>query len=262
MPLTLVIGLLLPWLPWQESEPTLAIRAVELSSGARLEFVCIPAGQFVMGDAEFGPRRPVTLTRPFWLARTETTWSTWTGLGGEDDGRGQPNHPARGMTWFEIEDFLTRFDRSLEDPLLLNPRLPTEAEWEYAARAGTDSRWSSGDDEETLLEHAWIRPNAAASVQRVATRLPNPWGLYDLHGNVWEWVADWHDPDHYADAPSVDPTGPPSGTERVRRGGSVVYGPASARSAHRYQQPPGRGNGNLGFRIAVDLPPGTACPDR
>jgi len=133
-----------------------------------------------------------------------------------------------------------------------NFRLPTEAEWEYAARAGTTTRWSSGDDPIALLEHAWVRANTGGVVQPVGTRLPNPWDLFDMHGNVWEWVSDWHAPDYFDRAPEADPTGPSTGTEKVRRGGSVMYSADNAASTHRYQQPPGRGNGNLGFRVAAD----------
>jgi formylglycine-generating enzyme required for sulfatase activity len=102
-------------------------------------------------------------------------------------------------------------------------RLPTEAEWEYACRAGTTSRFSCGDDSGCLYDHAWHEDNAGKTLHSVGTKLPNPWGLYDMHGNVWEWCEDWY-ADHYPAGPATDPTGPDQPQDERRR--RVVRGGA------------------------------------
>jgi formylglycine-generating enzyme required for sulfatase activity len=127
-------------------------------------------------------------------------------------------------------------------------RLLTEAEWEYACRAGTITRWSFGDEESRLSEFAWFGENAKGQPQPVAQKKPNPWGLYDMHGNVWEWVTDWHG--DYPQNSQSDPTGPETGSNRVLRGGSVNFEPGKLRSAFRnWSQPEDRGKG-VGFRCA------------
>ncbi|MEO0742031.1 MAG: formylglycine-generating enzyme family protein [Bacteroidota bacterium] len=255
--------------PVQEP-PAREPRVVFVPPQDTLRFVWIRPGSFQMGsdlDEPMGPldrdttasgidherQHDVILTRGFWLATTETTWSVWNAVMGTSGGRGGPQAPARNLSWDDTQRFFPRLSGAATDSTdsVLRFRLPTEAEWEYAARAGTTSPWSHGFDEDSLTAYAWIRSNAAGRVQPVATRKPNPWGLYDMHGNVWEWVADWYADDAYATTPRIDPRGPERGRERVRRGGSVVYGAAIARSASRYRNPPDRGNGNLGFRIVL-----------
>ena len=216
-----------------------------LIGGTEVPMVRVEAGSFHR-DAQVG-RQHVTLTSGFHLGATEVTWATWDGVMGWTDGRDQPDYPARRMSWTDVTEFLRRASEATPGWTF---RLPTEAEWEYAARAGSTTPWASGEDASTLTRIAWVRENSGGAVQPVAGREPNAWGLYDMHGNVWEWVADWMGP--YPDAPRLeDPIGPSTGTERVRRGGSAVYGSDAARSSHRYQQPPNRGNGNLGFRIVA-----------
>lgn len=215
-------------------------------AGAELELVYVEPGAFLR-DMESGRSQRVEVTSAFWMGRHEVTWRLWESVMDWNDGRGQPNHPVRNVTWLQIADFLERSSARVEG---WEFRLPTEAEWEFAARAGGASPWTEGVDSLSLTQYAWIRSNAGGVVQEVGRRLPNAWGLHDMHGNVWEWVADWMAP--YPDLPVVvDPLGPSAGSERVRRGGSAVYGADAARSSHRYQQPPDRGNGNLGFRVVA-----------
>ncbi len=226
-----------------------------LIEGVEVMFVRIEPGTF---DREIRPGaiQRVELTTGFLMGKHEVTWETWEAVMGKAHGQGVPQKPVRRVSWTEIEDFLTRASVATKG---WDFRLPTEAEWEYAARSGTTSDWASGPDARTLLDYAWIRANANGAVQPVGKKRPNAWGLHDMHGNVWEWVSDWMGP--YPDAPTVvDPRGPSSGSERVRRGGSAVYGAAAARSSYRYQQPPNRGNGNLGFRV-VATPTEDASPN-
>jgi formylglycine-generating enzyme required for sulfatase activity len=131
-------------------------------------------------------------------------------------------------------------------------RLPTEAEWEYACRAGTQSRFCCGDDERTLERYAWYDANSHGATQPVGGKASNPWGLFDMHGNVWEWCWDWYG--HYDEHPQTDPTGPPEGDFRVARGGSFDFSPERLRSAHRGIVRPVNRVWHVGFRC-VRVPP-------
>jgi formylglycine-generating enzyme required for sulfatase activity len=126
-------------------------------------------------------------------------------------------------------------------------RLPTEAEWEYACRAGTRTKYSFGDDESELGDYAWHASNSGNTTHPVGGKKPNPCGLYDMHGNVWEWCQDWHG--DYPSGAVTDPTGPSSGSYRVLRGGSWNYFSEDCRSAYRYWYTPDYRGLNLGFRV-------------
>ena len=132
-------------------------------------------------------------------------------------------------------------------------RLPTEAEWEYAARAGATTAYSFGDDVGELGEYAWYDANAWSAgeqyAHQVGQKKPNAFGLYDMHGNVWEWVEDWYGSGYYQDIPVTDPKGPQTGSARVDRGGGFRYAAGRARSAFRGDVAPGDRSGYLGFRL-------------
>ena len=126
-------------------------------------------------------------------------------------------------------------------------RLPTEAEWEYACRAGTTTAYSFGDDKSSLGDYAWYSENSRGNLNEVATKKPNPWGLFDMHGNVFEWCEDWHEGSLSG---GNDPKGPSAGSDRVFRGGNWYYdGPSDCRSAYRSYYRPTDRNATLGFRI-------------
>jgi formylglycine-generating enzyme required for sulfatase activity len=147
----------------------------------------------------------VTLS-PFALARTETTNAQYRSV--HPDHPGEDDLPVASVDWQEARDFCGA----------VGGDLPTEAQWEYAARAGTATKWSFGDEEARLGEHAWYFGNSDGRAHPVATKHPNPWGLHDMYGNLWEWTADWYGP--YPNAAQTDPTGPAEGDSRVLRGGS------------------------------------------
>jgi len=129
-------------------------------------------------------------------------------------------------------------------------RLPTEAEWEYACRAGTTTEYSFGDSESQLGEYAWYNKNSEGKVQPVGLKQPNAWGFYDMHGNVFEWCADWYS--DFSSGSVTDPAGPPVGSNRIARGGTCDYGAAHCRSAYRYAYAPSdRSNTNVCFRVAM-----------
>ncbi|HEV3025338.1 MAG TPA: SUMF1/EgtB/PvdO family nonheme iron enzyme, partial [Pirellulales bacterium] len=235
-----------------------------------------------------GPRHRVHLTKAFYLASCEVTQRQYQEVMGEnpsffsqqgklanavkDLDTGQ--HPVENVNWFKAVEFCNRLsEREQLPPYYARDgrtvtrlggtgyRLPTDAEWEYACRAGTTTRWSFGDNETELAQHAWIDSNAGGRTHRVAELPANPFGLFDLYGNVWEWCWDWHD--EYAAEAVSDPSGPSTGTRRVFRGGSC-YGclTSACRSAsHKGWYFPKDGWGNVGFRVArtidvkVDAPP-------
>jgi formylglycine-generating enzyme required for sulfatase activity len=150
-------------------------------------------------------------------------------------------------------DDAVEFCRRLSKQEGVEYRLPTEAEWEYACRAGTTTAFSFGDDEAKLGQYAWYDKNAwdigEKYAHRVGQKLPNPWGLYDMHGNVWEWCQDWYAP-YGSETVVSDPVGPAQGDYRVLRGGSFLNLTSYVRSAFRYAYQPVNRNTNFGFRAA------------
>ena len=218
-----------------------------------IERVFIPAGEFQMGSSdsgkgrgsEEGPVHRVRITRPFYMGKYEVTQGEWQRIMGENPShfKGDRN-PVEKVSWNDCQEFLSRAGDGL--------RLPTEAQWEYACRAGSRERFCFGSDDASLGGYAWYSGNSGETTHPVGEKIPNAWGLYDMHGNVWEWCADWYDGGYYANSPAEDPQGPSSGQFRVLRGGSWVIGAVLCRSANRVGVgPDGRGSrvGGGGFRV-------------
>ena len=186
------------------------------------------------------------ITQPFYLGKYEVTQGQWQAVMGSNPSHftADPSRPVENVSWANVQEFIRRLNGQEGGATY---RLPTEAEWEYAARAGTTSRWSFGDEVSQLGRYAWYDENAEGQTHSVGQLQPNPWGLYDIHGNVWEWVQDWYG--KYASGTAVDPTGPSSGSDRVYRGGSWRYTARFCRSAFRYYDAPGFRLDNVGFRL-------------
>ena len=217
--------------------------------------VPIPAGEFQMGSPPSDkPERNhqarlqhlVTMTQPYYLGSFEVTQQQYEDVMGERPWEGQPLAEEGSLyaaTYVSWED-ATEFCKKLSDQEGVTYRLPTEAEWEYACRAGTDTTYSFGDDGGELGAYAWIHGNAYAEGQQyahmVGQKLPNAWGLYDMHGNVWEWCGDWFA--HYSTEEATDPTGPAEGRHRVWRGGGFQDHPGTVRCAIRNSE------GRAGYR--------------
>ena len=222
-----------------------------LRNSIGMEFVRIEAGTFQMGsnDSEAydneKPVHTVRLTQPYYLGKHEVTQGQWQAVMETNPSKftGDPNRPVESVSWDDVQEFIRRLN-SQEGGAMY--RLPTEAEWEYAARAGTTTRWSFGDDARQLGRYAWYNENAGRQTHPVGQLQPNPWGLYDIHGNVWERVQDWYGT--YTSGTAVDPTGPSSGSSRVSRGGSWVSKVSDCRSASRFHDAPILYD-NLGFRL-------------
>ena len=235
---------------------------VTLPGGATMEMVWIPPGTFTMGspssesgrDDDEGPQHQVTITKGFYLGKYELTQEQWTSVmgtrpwSGKSYVRENASNPAVYISWNDVQAFIAKLNQAEGSEVY---RLPTEAEWEVACRAGTTTRWSFGDDESQLGEYAWYRDNAWSVGEQyahaVGTKRPNPWGLYDMHGNVWEWVQDWYG--SYSSSPQTDPTGPASGSSRVLRGGSFLNHARDVRSANRDHDSPGRRDYDVGARL-------------
>ncbi len=225
-----------------------------------IEFVLIPAGTFTMGSLETDaqayadetPQHPVEISRPFYLSRYEVTRGQWLAVmqGSLREHPGEPSQPVTHVSWHEVQAFIQRLN-TIEPGATY--RLPTEAEWEYAARAGTTTRWSFGDDAEPLHLYSWYEKNARGTAHRVGQLKPNPWGLYDMHGNVWEWVQDRYGRTYYQSSPVRDPQGPAEGKYRVFRGGGWSGIARYCRSAPRRYASPGFRHATIGFRILREI---------
>jgi formylglycine-generating enzyme required for sulfatase activity len=165
-------------------------------------------------------------------------------------GRDTTRHPVEMVDWEEAMEFCRRLSAMPAERAAGRVyRLPTEAEWEYACRAGTTTHWYSGDDEAQLVDIAWFRKNSEGTTHPVGQRKPNAWGLYDMYGNVSQWCADWFGKDYYTHSSPSDPTGPPTGHTRVLRGGGWDNFPSICRSAFRNNSGPAGRHHLLGFRV-------------
>jgi formylglycine-generating enzyme required for sulfatase activity len=222
-----------------------------------IEFVLIPAGSFPMGaEKNFEgalehekPQHRVSISKPFYLGKYEVTQAQWTAVMNSNPStfEGQSN-PVVNVSWDEAQEFVKRLNQKEGTSRY---RLPTEAEWEYAARAGTSSIWFFGDDAGALSSYAWFDGNSGETTHPVGQKQPNPWGLYDMHGNVWEWVQDWYGERYYSSSMSTDPKGPSTGSSRVRRGGSWGRSAKYCRSAYRSSYSPDFHSDGVGFRLVL-----------
>lgn len=279
-------------------------KTVDLGGGVKLDMVLVPAGSFVMGDErgldDEKPAHQVTITDPFYLGRHEVTIEQFrrfveatgyatdaekgTGFQGafgwdSDTMQFKTNekfswrstgftqsdaHPVVNVSWNDAMEFCRWLSRENGQSY----RLPTEAEWEYACRAGTATRYSHGDDPEGSAKVANVADVAFetqfpelkgmikasdghAYTSPAGSFLPNSFGLHDMHGNVWEWCADWYDLEYYAKSPANDPRGPATGKERAYRGGGWFNCTRDWRSASRSGSLPENRNLTLGFRVCV-----------
>ena len=240
-------------------------KELDLAGGVKMRFVLIPAGEFMMGspaseirphDYE-DPQHRVKILKAFYMGVTEVTQGQWKAVMGTEPWKGTDcpgrtsDSAANYVSWNDATAYLGKLGGRVGGTY----RLPTEAEWEYACRAGSAGECCFGDDERKLGEYAWYEDNAEDPgkdyVQPVGGKKPNAWGLHDMHGNVWEWCQDWYDEDYYADSPAADPGGPRSGSCRVLRGGWWGGHPTLCRSAHRLGLSPTFTVNSFGFRVVL-----------
>ncbi len=247
-------------------------RAVAENYTVPANMIYLPPGAFTMGSPTNevdrqtgeGPQTTVTLREGFWIGKHEVTQAEYEALTGLNPSyfRGDPSRPVDSVSWFEATDYCVRLTRQEQAAgrIATNSvyRLPTEAEWEYACRSGTSTRFSYGEDAgyTQLANYAWHAGNSGQATHSVGQKLPNPWGLFDLHGNLWEWCQDWWDA--YVGGNAIDPQGPATGSERVIRGGGWLYQARFCRSAQRNALSPDRSGSGVGFRVVLDPGQGRA----
>jgi len=257
-------------------------KTLQVTLGHALPMVLVQPGSFLMGSPVNEPGRQddehqhlVTLTRGFWMATTEVSQALYEEVMGTNPSRWvSPLRPVENVTWFDCVRFCNQLseqhgfqqvysitDDVVEwDPMVDGYRLPTEAEWEYSSRAGTSTMFSFGDDPDRLhqfgnycdqaCQRAWrdsTQVDGHAFTAPVGSFEPNAWGLYDMHGNLWEWCWDWWAP--FEAPPLVDPQGPLSGSLKAERGGCWEVGPDMCRQAYRHYVEPDQKRSYLGFRI-------------
>ena len=218
-----------------------------------MEFKLIPAGTFTMGRGVYA--HEVTLTQPFQIGVHEVTQAQYKQVLGGNPSRLQGvDNPVENVSW----DKAVKFCRGLNELPAEKAaghvyRLPTEAEWEYACLAGTTTMYSFGDDNTASGQYGWYSDNSGGKTHPVGVKQPNAWGLYDMHGNVYEWCWDWYG--KYPRDAVTDPTGPATGSSRVFRGGGVFSGVRHAISSNRYKRDPSFGGyGDVGFRVVLSSP--------
>ncbi len=269
------------------SRPTLgraeAAQAPErqLSNSIGMKFVLVPAGSFTMGSPSSEPHRgadevqhKVAISRPFYLGVYEVTQGQYekvmgarpsffstTGTGKERVGKADTSgFPVENVSWNDAVAFCKKLgEMPAEKEAGRSYRLPTEAEWEYACRAGGPEATHFGEQmDANQANFNGLSPYNTTTggpffrrTLRVGSYQPNAWGLYDMHGNVQEWCADWYAADYYARSPKADPAGPAEGTERVLRGGAWVHSGKACRSAVRNKHDPGAATYSFGFRVVL-----------
>jgi formylglycine-generating enzyme required for sulfatase activity len=229
----------------------------------------VKAGSFPMGSSadasdasdDVAPQHLVKLSGDYYLGVTEVTQGQWYAVMGTRPWVGRssvvegPRHPATYVSWYDAVSFCKRLSKKEG----VTYRLPTEAEWEYACRGGSTTNYSFGDDRLALVDAAWfngVDGDGSAKNERYAHKVgikqANPWGFYDMHGNVYEWCADWHG--EMTNAEDENPVGPENGSYRVNRGGGWNSDAEYCTSAYRFESYPNLGSCTLGFRVARELP--------
>jgi formylglycine-generating enzyme required for sulfatase activity len=213
------------------------------SGKVQLRMKLIPAGSFTMGEGKSS--HETKLTKPFYMGVFEVTQAQWQAVMGNNPSKfnGKPAYPVERVSWEDCQQFV----KKLNGMGIGTFRLPTEAEWEYACRAGTKTAYSFGDYAGKLGNYAWCEENSRQSTHQVGTKKPNAWGLYDMHGNVWEWCSDWYG--DYGTGKQTDPKGAAGGSLRVNRGGCWYYSSWRCRSAFRSWYSPSDRYSDLGFRL-------------
>ncbi|HII01409.1 TPA: formylglycine-generating enzyme family protein [Methanosarcinaceae archaeon] len=228
-----------------------------------IEFILVPAGEFLMGSpeteagrqADENPLHTVRLEKPFYLGKYEVNRAQWyevMELAGEVEGPlpGDSELPVTEVSWDDVQEFVKKLNEMEGTDKY---RLPSEAEWEYACRAGSSTKYSFGDAESEMVKYAWFGKSQGSAPHPVGQKAPNAWGLYDMHGNVWEWVRDsWHN--DYSEAPS-DGKAWESGelSHRIARGGSVTGSAESCRAANRAWFGSDVRNADMGFRLVIEV---------
>jgi formylglycine-generating enzyme required for sulfatase activity len=224
--------------------------SIDIGSGIKMDLVLIPAGAFEMGTNTGSkiekPAHRVRITKPFYMGKYPVTKLQYT-FGKMNCAAGDKQEPIAFLDAGAGEKYCAKLSEITHKTF----RLPTEAEWEYACRAGTKTRFYSGDADADLEQCAWYKANSGGKLHPVGQKKPNAFGLYDMHGNVWQWCHDFYGDDYYAKSPVDDPPGPSQGPKHVCRGGSYVRDPQTCTASCRAYD---FGWPELGFRVVMVAP--------
>jgi formylglycine-generating enzyme required for sulfatase activity len=249
---------------WTSAQKAGDLKTILLPGNVPMEFVYIPAGTFFMGSPEQehgrqndeSPRREISITKGFYMGKFEVTQEQWLIVMKRNpsvfsDKNSFKSHPVDWVSWNDCNEFI----QHLNGMGLGTFRMPTEAEWEYACRAGTKTRyyWGNDPNNEKVYQFCWAFSRAEGRSHPVGLKKPNPWGLYDMSGNVWEWCSDWRGP--YNPSNTTNPKGAETGTKKIYRGGSWFNKPATLRSANRNGHEPDIPFTNAGLRIVLEVKP-------
>lgn len=245
-----------------ESFAGTSVKAVLTESGVKM--IQVPSGWFIMGDeqGDVDEKPHKVYIDSFYMDKYLVTQEEYEKVMGENPSRwkGRKN-PVEQCRWSDAVKYCNARSRleGLQPPYNLETweckrnangyRLPTEAEWEYACRAGTGTSYSFGDNPQKLRNYAWFKTNSGGRPRPVGQKLPNPWGLYDMHGNVWEWCNDFYKVDYYQESPEKNPKGPKTGDTKILRGGSWNSTADKCRSSYRYNEDPGYTDICFGYDI-------------
>jgi len=221
-----------------------------------MRFARIPAGTYQMGSEtgqdDEAPVHEVRISEPFYMSTLEVTQQQWNQLMDQNPSRFQePFHPVERVTWFDAQAFIDSLNQKEGVDLY---RLPTEAEWEYAARAGTQTPFSFGASDDALKAHAWYNANSEEHTWPAGRKKANSFGLHDIHGNVWEWVQDTYNPLFYRFSPTVDPKNDQDNNARIIRGGGWLSIKKDMRAANRAWTRGDTGSLMIGFRVVREIP--------
>ncbi len=254
-------------------QPSEVARAKVVDNGVGMAFVLVPAASFRMGEAGFRtnevPVHEVVLTTAFYMGTAPVTQQAYRLVTGQNPAHFTPErggstaHPVERVSWDDAARFCERLTaRPEEQSARRRYRLPTEAEWEYAARGGTVTPFPTGElftaahgtfDARHPFPEGTTTGESATGPTPTGTFPSNSFGLLDVCGGVWEWCSDWYDEKFYASSPVRDPSGPPTGTRRVLRGGSWKNQAHSCRVAYRNALPPHQKNSATGFRVVLEV---------
>jgi formylglycine-generating enzyme required for sulfatase activity len=226
---------------------------IQLPNRNKIQFVYIKPGSFMMGSADGltdeQPVRRVTISKGYYLGRYEVTKAQYYSVMRTIRLMRDPHNPADSISWQEALTFCSRLSKMSGRRI----RLPTEAEWEYACKAGQPGRYPGGNDSATLDQYAWFKTNSRQRTQPVGQKKPNPWGLYDMFGNVCEWCSDAYSQDYYKQGATVDPRGPATGNERVLRGGCVHVDANVTTATARYHTGQRARSPIAGLRVVAEI---------
>jgi formylglycine-generating enzyme required for sulfatase activity len=240
----------------------------EIQNSIGMKLVLIPAGEFMMGaspgdkdaDDNEKPRHKVKITKPFYMGKTPVTQEQYEKLMGTnpsafngknpdyDNRDAGKKAPVENVSWDDAQEFIRMLNQKEGTK---GYRLPTEAQWEYAARAGSTTKYYWGDSEEDIVQYAWTSESELESTKPVMKKDPNAFGLYDMLGNVLEWCEDWYNEDYYSDSELNDPKGPEEGEYRVLRGGSWNINARYSRLSNRLNFNPDSRDNYYGFRLLL-----------